>query len=440
MGGKHSRPVLGAAGLLVTAVASASAQQVPPPNHAAPVDYLAWLNSGFTRNLKENAAEGYQAAAAALQDADELREALSNHPKKWTEAQRTTLRTWTAANAGALERFSAATALEKCYFIATSRDGSLRGVQFPALGRFRQLAQGATIRARLNLLEGKPEGAVEDTLRVLALARHLEEQPFLHFALLGAGLRGLAYETLLLIPELGPEQVDYTTITARLAREDPELRTWQRALTIEKVTLWDHFQRNLWDADGDGLFEELRDPAPTAAGKPAHIVLDPPRTLEQLLEPVNAWYARADELFAKSDNVAVVALADRLKEDWDTIDGGALSELGMGVIPHATVARFEAVGWRRGTHLVLHLHAYRARTGAWPRALSDFAPREDTALSLDPFSGKAFRYELRDGEPLLYSLSRNGRDDGGKPSDTTAQSQRRTWRSAGDFVFWPPPQ
>ena len=90
---------------------------------------------------------------------------------------------------------------------------------------------------------------------------------------------------------------------------------------------------------------------------------------------------------------------------------------------------------RRATRLVVALFVFQDQHDRWPASLAEL-PREVVSDSgTDPFTGKPFAYELRDGEPLLYTVGPDGKDDGGRHSPM--------WRGAGDTppdgdgVFWP---
>lgn len=93
---------------------------------------------------------------------------------------------------------------------------------------------------------------------------------------------------------------------------------------------------------------------------------------------------------------------------------------------------------RRATQLVLALHRHQHRTGEWPANLRLIRglPRE---LRTDPFSSRDFIYRIEDGKPILYSVSTNGRDDGGKHDRDWGQcpAQEGEDLPATDYVFWP---
>jgi hypothetical protein len=84
---------------------------------------------------------------------------------------------------------------------------------------------------------------------------------------------------------------------------------------------------------------------------------------------------------------------------------------------------------RRATLLVLLASRFQQRERRWPDSLDEFAPG---AIRIDPFSGKDFVYELRDGRPWLYTVSFDGEDNGGKHDRTWSED-----RTGLDYVYLP---
>ena len=83
--------------------------------------------------------------------------------------------------------------------------------------------------------------------------------------------------------------------------------------------------------------------------------------------------------------------------------------------------------------LVIHRDAH----GAYPASLAELAPSILPTVPTDPIApdGK-FRYALRDGAPLLYSVGPDGDDDGGAAFDFEIQAYREPTEQSGDTVFW----
>ncbi len=92
---------------------------------------------------------------------------------------------------------------------------------------------------------------------------------------------------------------------------------------------------------------------------------------------------------------------------------------------------------RRATQLTYEVHLYKARNGRWPASLDELPLQAGDRLRTDPFSGGDFRYRLTTTGPTIYSLSENGRDDGGVHSPRWNDKVKND-ADSDDFVFWPP--
>ena len=92
---------------------------------------------------------------------------------------------------------------------------------------------------------------------------------------------------------------------------------------------------------------------------------------------------------------------------------------------------------RRATQLTYEVHLFKARNGRWPASLDELPLQAGDKSRTDPFSGGDFRYRLTEAGPTIYSLSENGRDDGGVHSPRW-NDEVKSDADSDDFVFWPP--
>ena len=78
-----------------------------------------------------------------------------------------------------------------------------------------------------------------------------------------------------------------------------------------------------------------------------------------------------------------------------------------------TIRLAEAVAAVRCARLVIAIERFRRSRGVLPSALSDVAsPGEEQTL--DPFTGRSLLYSFTDARYAIYSVGRDGKDDGGK--------------------------
>ena len=92
---------------------------------------------------------------------------------------------------------------------------------------------------------------------------------------------------------------------------------------------------------------------------------------------------------------------------------------------------------RRATQLTYEVHLFKARNGRWPASLDELPLPAGDRSRIDPFTGSGFGYRLTDTGPTIYSMSENGRDDGGVHSPHWADNVKSD-ADSDDYVFWPP--
>jgi hypothetical protein len=94
--------------------------------------------------------------------------------------------------------------------------------------------------------------------------------------------------------------------------------------------------------------------------------------------------------------------------------------------------------WRKVAIVAIALKRYELRHGTLPKNLNALVPEFLAEIPSDPMDGKPLRYRLNpDGTFLLYSIGRDGVDDGGDPT-FVAPAKTLQWQSARDWV-WPQP-
>ena len=90
---------------------------------------------------------------------------------------------------------------------------------------------------------------------------------------------------------------------------------------------------------------------------------------------------------------------------------------------------------RRATLLAYELALHKVKAGSYPATLAELTAAKGDDARVDPFTGKFFGYRLEKGQPLVYSWSENGKDDGGKHSPKWGDDAKG---GPDDYVFWPP--
>ncbi len=409
----------------------------PPPNPKEPVNYVKWLNEGFARGVKDNAADLYQEAVAAIGDKD-LREGLPEEPdaKKWTAAERETVQKRLEENAACLDKFCAAARKADCYFEMKSESGRILDVPLPELAPLRGIARWLVVRAKLRLLGGDTDRALDDLECVLRAGRHLQTQPVLLQYLVGVAIDALACDALLDAPGLSPKPMDCEHALQRLKDADLAPRRMARQVIVEKLCAWDNAQRYLRDTDGDGRYETLALPKELADALQSPGKLDLAQTFDETIREIGDYFDRARKAVAAEDYAQAKPVLQTLAKELADKKGSLLSIVAPSLGP-AVVIQNRVIAQYRGARIVLRLHAYRAKQGHWPADLKEALSGEPPETATDPFSGQPFVYRVKDDAPVLYSVGENGKDDGG---EAFRKDGKVTWGETGDYVFWPRPQ
>jgi hypothetical protein len=105
------------------------------------------------------------------------------------------------------------------------------------------------------------------------------------------------------------------------------------------------------------------------------------------------------------------------------------------------------LGHRDGVLVGLALEAYRRQHGEYPKSLDELTPLLLPAVPADRITGEPVRYRTVDGQPLVYSVGVDRKDDGGRPArvgSRHALNAAAQWNLAknqpipdGDWILYP---
>ena len=379
-----------------------------------------------------NAADGYLRAVAAFEtDDDLLSYAAGNDAQKWSSLHRSKLAKLIEANAKCLSEYAAAARTPKCYFETKSASGAMIDVMLPELTGIRGIAKLTTARARLRLMAGDVDGAVEDVVTLLRAARHMQQQPFLIQYLVGLSVGAFGYDVLLDVPRLAPQSTDHEELLASLKEADRAPPRPFRQIDTERLSAWDFAQRYLSDTDGDGRFDTLAPPAVLGVGTTPE-PLEKPREFGAIVDEIDGYFTRLGDVFVPSyaESREHAAASDRRVAD----GSGTILKIVTPSMTRVALVQRRLIASRHAYRVVFYLHAYHAKHDKWPQTLADALPKSEPGRLIDPFSNAPFGYRLVDGNPLLYTVGENGKDDGGQ---IYRENGKPTWGNAGDYIFYP---
>ena len=358
-------------------------------------------------------------------------------------------------------------------------------VLLPQLTVLRDGARLLLADAHLAAADGDSARACTDLLSICAMADHALELRMLVGDLVGVALSSRACDLLGTLlhdhPQLfSPEQL--VAIAHRLAAVgNGSLRV---RFDSERAIFEDMLQRYYTDdGHGDGLPRpellgmasmvdgQARDNS-SLGGAYAKLLLPAASTV---MAGRRELHARFRECLDRSEAVADLPLWERPPQDAgvEMLTAMSTSPLArlrywplfilMPAFGNAGRVGEYATQTRDATLTALALELYHRRHGEYPSSLAALTPQWLPKVPPDRYDGQPLKYRLVDGQPLLYSVGVDRKDDGGRllnvPNVATDAPDResranrlaRMWRPLpnpnnptpeplpdGDWILWPP--
>ena len=109
-----------------------------------------------------------------------------------------------------------------------------------------------------------------------------------------------------------------------------------------------------------------------------------------------------------------------------------LSSMVLPAISRVIVREAESDAHLRLAIAAVAVERFRAANDRLPSRLEDLAPRFLSAVPLDPFTGQPLQYKQLPRGYVIYSLDRDGQDDGGKEKPANRKSADK---SSYDITF-----
>lgn len=321
-----------------------------------------------------------------------------------------------------------------------------------------QAARFLMVDARLAAAAHDSGRATADLAAAVAMAAHIREP---RFAVSQLYSWQVVSEVCSLVGELLASEPDMFS-DDELAELDRQLREYAAAgfpfdASLERATMEDIEQR--WftdDGQGDGhLYPELEGQSRSMSAK----ALLPLRqshwknvtiSRKEYREKIAELFASVEQEFAQPvwshNGFSFDRELNRLAEDarWFPVTK---------TFPDLSTPYFE--GHRAdmqvdATRAAIALARYRLAHGDWPESLANLVPELLDAVPLDRFDGEPLRYKLEDGEPCIYSVCLDRKDDSAQSVPfEVAQDLTTFWQHpgaadaasiAGDLILWPEPE
>jgi hypothetical protein len=335
-------------------------------------------------------------------------------------------------------------------------EGRLVWVMVPEAGRARNLARLCAARMYVAHSAGDEAEQIASFEHALALGRVMASQPLLIERLVGIAIISLALHELRY--EMADEPLTPDACRAALAameRQLDGLPPITMHLEAERLMVLDTVQ---WTHSDDGrgsgrlLLTELARFKQEVNGEgPAHgITGHPIVNVAGIFFPSKATVvAKVNEIF---DEMHAYAEGSRAERDAMGFDFDAEVEAlprGHMLLRMLLPALGRSVAsddqWRmelNGTRLLLALRLYQYDHGKFPERLEELVPSYLQALPVDPVSGRSYGYRRLSPEEdstkwgyIVYSLGRDGQDDGGAAHPQGKFSALRPDGAGYDFVI-----
>ncbi|HMO66355.1 MAG TPA: hypothetical protein PKE47_14215, partial [Verrucomicrobiota bacterium] len=164
------------------------------------------------------------------------------------------------------------------------------------------------------------------------------------------------------------------------------------------------------------------------------------RLMEAAAMAVNeSWTAAADTLIAcdvAGGRVDLDEFAGARRPGWLDKLRCPFALSGESLAPDASYVEgfFRMEALRNLAVTALAAARFRGVHAAWPESLDALAPDFLPQVPRDPMDGHSLRLRLAGGEPAIYSVGPDGKDDGGK-LDEDAGEMMNPWFAGPDWVF-----
>lgn len=440
---------------------------------------IAYVNRLGDRSTGPNAAEHYRAAFNAYKtvldlidksvramETEQRRNATAPYyevfdnlrqlalRRTWSDEQARVVREWLRANEQTLAAIEAAARCERFHEALTAASSRLYEADVMPV-RHVQLGVLVAVQARELALRGQWDEAWRWHARYHRMATHLYGLPFDIQHMVAIRLEREAHEQFRALLRDCPAS-DLNAIWRPIAADEKLRRPEAHADDGEALFAWDCVEALHEWADDESRHPRLRQTIEFALkpiedierlyeGRPPFADVD---GLKQALRTSNledAWKVRGvlhrlyDEWDRKPFHEAwreVTAFRERYCEAAKAEPAEALYGCGgLVTVDRMRLLRATVEASRAASQVLVACHEYRRQHGRWPRDLDELVPASLSSVPLDPFSGKALIYRLRDGDGetgfVLYGVGQNQQDDGGV-SDAEDLTK-------GDTVFWPVP-
>jgi hypothetical protein len=326
-------------------------------------------------------------------------------------------------------------------------DESLAGAALPSLMALRALSAMLRADGIAAGQAGNGKRLTQDILSTLNLSRQVGEKGPLLLSLISIGISESALQDVERALRDYPAQIDkqdWVVLMDRLSV--PQVAADLLSLEPEQMNFDDMLQRTFTDdGAGSGRF--------TSEG--FHLLLSNQQQgrgwQQKAAAPAIALILpsrrRLKESFTEALTRVDANLKLKLREaDWhglqemDTLRGFPINLITPSYY-RIQVATERFLGHRDGVVTAIALELYRREHGRYPESLSALVPQLLPIVPADRITGEPVKYLLKSGQPVVYSVGADRKDDGGRythdPQAAASWDLDHTSASKGDWMLYP---
>ena len=318
-------------------------------------------------------------------------------------------------NAAALETAAVAVKMPRSRYPVDLTPGAY--ALLPHLSKIKTLAQTSSDEAMLAIDAGRAPDAAKSLKTTLGLARTLDAEPLLISQLVRIAILKIARVTLEQRLNAGPtDELELTELAFAFAGAGRS-NSMARAFAGEQAMAIPYFHMS-W-AEMDRLAKNGEDASDSPVGPPAP-------GPEPFLFRLTGFFERDLRFYCgvMRTNLALASLGppgslaatnmDKPVEARIRSRHYILSGLLLPALSRALVRDAEGAAHIRISGVALALERFRLANQRLPDSLAELVPRFLEEFPADPFDGAPLRYRRLPKGYVVYSIGRDGRDDGGK--------------------------
>ena len=350
---------------------------------------------------------------------------LIDRREHWSEHTRKLIEHYVATNSRSLAKAQEAVQRPACRYPVDFSYGL--ETKLPHLENLKNLAHLSALRALLAAENGQVSNSKRDVILILQLAKTLEQEPILISQLVRLSLITIAVRTVERSFDLGASAVLSADLAAAFANSI-NTDSFRRAMIGERASAIPVFRLNMSEA------EHREDPEPfsdTKTNKPLSGRPNPIIWLTGFSERDLNFY-----LMAMGTNVALASMspqeslaATNVEREFTQKAEGKYylySSILMPAIARTFTKNATVLTRIQLVKVALSLDRFRVQTGQLPENLNQLTPQFLKSIPIDPFAGEPLRYRRLEKGYVIYSVDKDGHDDGGREKPLRVKSNDKT--------------